>query len=431
MHLSSTRLALVVLVALLGPASLAHAQDATAGEDAHAEEPQAPEESAASPPAATPTEEAAPAETSAALTAPDEDVEEAAEEAAAQEEGATAAPAPASPPPYRGSIFGWQHGLTANTLNPAAQLSYNPTYYWSFFLQPRWYLDGQNFLVATLGAGIELTDSDFTTREQEFQLGDLAVEWRHTEVVEGFILITSTRLAAPTSLISIAAQRILNVGGGITAVRVFPELASLTIALAGAARYWIAASNTTTFAPGVEPPACFGYSGGDSGGTSSPCSGAGAVTTEQLRLTSSLTASVMPAPGLTLTMQYAFGGILGHGLGTAVNPAIGGPSTFGDERHHWRPITYWTIAAGYDVQPWLNVSLGYQSSGIFNTFWNDTGNVTNVFYNPESEIYLTATLAIDALVEAIEGDSEDGLTPEERQRRRQGLSAVPARRVGL
>lgn len=412
-------LAIVALSICFAPAALAplsaRAQDAEQEEVAPG--------GAMAPPVAS----ASPVDSSEALSAPDreqadsERADSEQERADSEQAEAVEEPAPAPPRPYRGSIFGWQQGMTVNTLNPSAQLTYDPTYYWSFFLQPRWYVDPQNFFVATLGAGIEFTNSNFTAHEQEFQLGDLALEWRHTEAVEGFIFITSTRLAAPTSLASIAAQRIANVGGGVTAVRVFPEAASFTIALAGGARYWLAASNT----PGVAPDTA-GYRCTSPGGVDSACSQTSAVTSEQLRLMSSLSVSVMPAAGLTLSMQYAFGGIMGYGVGTASNPAIGGPPTIGDPRHHWRPITYWTVAAAYDVLPWLNLALGYQSASVFNFFWNDGGNATNVFYNPESELYLTVTLAIDGVIEAIEGGEEDGLTPEERQRRRQGLSAAPA-----
>jgi hypothetical protein len=322
------------------------------------------------------------------------------------EEEEAAAPA-AAPRPYRGSIFYWQHGLTVNTLSPSAQLTYNPTYYWYFLLQPRWYLDAQNFLVLSQGLSIEFTEADWTTTQYEPQLADTVLEWRHTEMVEGFVFITSARLAAPTSLQSIGAERIINTGVGLTAVRVVPEAASLTFALSVGYRHWWAASNV------MSRNAAPQYCAADCG-----------PSTERDRFSSVLTVNITPFAGFTATMQYALVAMYGHDLAPVSPGAVGGPSTIPDMSDtHWRGFQYWAVAVAYDVVPWLNLALGYQSASSLSPLWNDDGSVRNPFYNPDSELYLAATIAIDALVEEIEG-SEDDASPELRQRRRQGLASA-------
>ncbi len=53
---------------------------------------------------------------------------------------------------------------------------------------------------------------------------------------------------------------------------------------------------------------------------------------------------------------------------------------------------------------------------------NDNGSVRNPFYNPESELFLSATLALDVFVDDVILGTEDEVSPEQMQRRRQGLA---------
>ena len=341
-------------------------------------------------------------------------------EAGQAEEGQQAEETPApAPRPYRGSIAYWQHGITANTLAPGAQLTYDPTYYQYLLLQPRWYLDAQNFLVLTQGAWLELTDSNATTTQHEPQLSDTTLEWRHTEAWEGFVFIPAVRLTAPLSLASQGAHRVLNTGLGLTVVRVFPELASLTIAAAFGYRHWFAASNVTASASAYH--CVLGSALSDS------CSQANGSTTERDRLIAGLSVTVSPISGMTVTTQYFWSGVYGHELAPGTTGAIGGPTTLPDgSPTHWRNLQYWALAVGYDVLTWLNLQLGYQSASSFTAWLNPNGSVRNPFYSPDSELYLAATLAFDVLVEELEGQTGEGPSPELRQRRRQGLARTAA-----
>ena len=430
---------LLLCVALACPASLASAQDA-----APSEPDAAPSDPAPSDPESDLTEEA-PAETgeAAQLGEPEaaqpeatpsveEDLEAEASAAEASESdadpatpadegeaGAAAADAPPpEPSPFRGSLFSWQQSLSVNTLNPDAQLTYNPTYYWTFFLQPRFYLDRQNFLVLSLGASIEFTDNDLSTIERQFLLTDTTLEYRHLEVIEGIVLIPSVRLTAPTSLASIANETILTAGAGLTVVKVFPELASFTIAATGAYRHRFGLTNVAVVHD-ENAPRCSTTSL-----VEQSCQ-AGAFTSGRDTMIAALTLTIMPVSGLTILTQYAGAWIYGEELRTEENPGIGGPGEIPDgSPSHWRNGHYWTIAVGYDVVPWLNLQLGYQGSPGFTRWLNESGNVQNPFYDFDSELYLSATIALDVMVDEIIGSDEDtGLTPEQLQRRRQGLAS--------
>ena len=134
-----------------------------------------------------------------------------------------------------------------------------------------------------------------------------------------------------------------------------------------------------------------------------------------------LTMTVMPYPGLTVTAQYAYN--WGFRLG-ATDDVLVGP----DNSTRYRNAQYFTLAVAYDVQPWLNVSLGYQTAPGFARVMDESGGWFNERVNPfwdqsQSEVYLSVTVPLDALYEAIApSDTEEQLTPEQLQRRRQGLA---------
>jgi hypothetical protein len=94
------------------------------------------------------------------------------------------------------------------------------------------------------------------------------------------------------------------------------------------------------------------------------------------------------------------------------------------EQWRWRWFTYYTLAVAYDVQPWLNLQLGVANAAFLAPFFNDDGSVRSPF-NPDTQVYLSTTITLDGLYETLTaGAEEDGLTPEERQRRRQGLASL-------
>lgn len=349
-------------------------------------------------------------------------------EAEAAPEGEEDAPAASEPLIWRSSLFFFQQGLTINSMAPGLGQSPNPTYYHSYTLQPRLYLDGQNFLVLTQGLSIEWTDGDFTTRQFDPYFSDTTLEWRHIEVVEGFVLLTSVRLQAPVSLPSIAAQRVLNTGLGLTIVRVFPELASLTLAASLAYRRWWGMSNVTVARDSSQ---CQDLASGSRGptalqdGSLDSCGTSGAFTTERDRFLGGLTLSIQPISGLTLSTQYFYT----LAIGNDVTPYDGIEPQSTD---HFRPAQYFSANIAYDFLPWLNVLLGYQTGSGFARMQQEDGTYLTPFWDPmNSEVYIAATFVLDGIYEALAGGEDDGLTPEQRQRRRQGLSAAPAARAAF
>jgi hypothetical protein len=458
---STLLLCLSLTMTLVSSGSTASAQTdgAAAAETPAAETPAAETPAAETPAADTATdEEGAPEETPVTTTAavepgeeedeptgttlstPTTDEDEATETERTEEE-AEAAQAETEPLAWRNSFFSWTQGLTFNTLVQDGQQSYNPTYYWSFGLIPRWYLDPRVFLVASLGVSYEFTNADSDTYNHELALSDALLELRYTLPVDRFVFIPAIRATFPTSKASQAAQRYFNTGLGLTSVLQIPEFLSSNIALGLSYRRWWAGSNVSLaqgpYGGRTAFPAAFATGGtfnaldGDVG--SSFVDSMGGAATLADRLLVALTYNMTPTSGLTVTLQglmvfdRPFDNAEGYvGCDTIVSlPCDTAYRVEMDPtQNRWRTFTYFTLAVAYDVQPWLNLQLGVANAAVLAPLFNDDGSVRSPF-NPDSQIYLSTTITLDGLYETITaGGEEDGLTPEERQRRRQGLAAV-------
>lgn len=420
MNLKSVPFALIVLALGALPSSVM-AQAAAPADSAAPPVAAADEVAQQEAPAATDPEEDEPVATTSAPAPADPaqaDPTPAAPPAAApveDEANAAEAQAAAEPLAWRNSFFTWTQGVTLATFDRGALPHYNPTYYHYFFLNPRWYLDPQTFLVLGAGAYVEATQDDSSSvSAHEFSLGDMSVELRRTIAWEGFIFLPSVRLTVPLSKLSQAAQRIINTGVGITVVRPIPEAAGMTIA--GVARYnrWWATSNTPQSADGQ----CFG-----------DCS----RTSELDRITAGININITPVEHLTLTVGAFWFWINGYNLAPGESGAVtsGGNGVIGDSSpNHWRNFTSYSISVAYDPVEWLNVSIGWANSTFVSPLMNGDGtrvrNPFDISESPDQQITLNLQMTIDAFYSAIThptGEHDDGLTPEERQRRRQGLGS--------
>jgi hypothetical protein len=117
--------------------------------------------------------------------------------------------------PWRGSSFTWSQSLNVYALAQGAQLSYNPTYAWTFILQPRWYLNNRTYLSLDQRMSLELTDSDTTLYGRRAMLSDTIVgidtliyDLKLPRLGELDFLIGGG-LVAPTSIASRAATMVL------------------------------------------------------------------------------------------------------------------------------------------------------------------------------------------------------------------------------
>jgi hypothetical protein len=347
---------------------------------------------------------------------------------ARSEEEAEAAQATAEPLAWRNTFFSWTMGSTFNTFYRGADLSYNPLYYWAFSFIPRWYFSSNVFLVVNQGLYYELTNDDSASYNHEPQLYDTVIELRATFVADRFIFIPAVRLLTPTSKLSQAAQRYFNTGLTLTTVLNMPEVANGNLALVLSYRRWWGSSVTPLTAGGAladvirEGETTNGSRSANDFGDQIPSDG-GTLGVDRLVL--GLTWNVTPVEGLTLTLS----GFLLWDQGYGVTPVTLGfmghnEETLGDTTSHWRMFSSYTLQAAYDLAPWFNLGLGISNATNLSPFFASDGSVLSPF-NPNTQVFLSATVTLDGIYETITaGGEEDGLTPEERQRRRQGLAAI-------
>jgi len=127
----------------------------------------------------------------------------------------------------------WQQRATAQTLGIGGDFqSTDPYYDWVFYLRPRYYVwenDTSSLSVrGQLAGSIELTNSDTTTRQREFELQDtiLTLAPEHAFVKHGEYLTDLTlslpRFVLPTSRAGYESGKILQVGVRALFVQAFP-----------------------------------------------------------------------------------------------------------------------------------------------------------------------------------------------------------------
>ncbi len=421
-------------------------QTASDVEEATPEQPAPPEEADPEPEVSTPAEEAA-GTTLASPTSEleDGDLAESAEDSAegeteaggAEEEAASDAPSPAELP-WRNTFFYWSHQATFNTFWRGAQLSYDPVYIQYFSVSPRWYLAPTSYFVVTQGLQIELTDGD-TALNRDPQLSDTVVEFRQMIPWEGFVFMGQARITLPVSKLSQAAQVYLGTGLGATIVRPIPEI---NLTLAGVFRWshTFAGSNVVRVGepqPDMCPAQILPTTPG--GGATAPefstssCDQLGTATSASDSLLYGISAT-LAFDALTFSLQAFFLSSYGYGLapwhptpGQILTDNPQAPRELLDgSPTHWRNYTYFSLSAGYQFTPWLNVSVGIQNSANVASAWNPDGSVRNPIFTPDTQAFLAVTAQLDTIYTELAGQGEQDLTPEERQRRRQGLAAAPS-----
>ncbi|MBN8614518.1 MAG: hypothetical protein J0L92_28215 [Deltaproteobacteria bacterium] len=350
-------------------------------------------------------------------------------EAASEDEAQAAeAQAAAEPLAWRNSFFSYSVSATFNSLCRDCQLSYNPNVYQFFSFTPRWYVDASTFFFLSLGAFHEFTDADGSAYNHEFQIGDLLIELRRTIAWEGFIFIPAARLTFPTSKLSQAAQRFANAGIGLTVVRPIPEALGMTIAAVFRYQHWFQGSNVS-----LAQGDCIASRDTEGATRSTPSTATGPESdtsylcnsvgrNESDRLVAGVSINVTPVEHFTLTLSLFWVWGYTTDLAAANIPTTGGNVILESQGGAWRNFTSYSVSAAYDLTDWLNLSLTVSNSTVLAPVWNDDGSVRSPF-NPDTQFSLGLTFTLDGIYNTITaGGEDDGLTPEERQRRRQGLA---------
>ena len=123
----------------------------------------------------------------------------------------------------RGSSLTYRNVVSANTLDRAAEPTYNPFHQMQLTLAPRYWVSPNTFFNTSLSIAHELTEADDTTYREETRLSDwrLGVGARIHSWDFGLTTFAGVNLTLPTSLASEARTMII---GGSTAVTLVQAL---------------------------------------------------------------------------------------------------------------------------------------------------------------------------------------------------------------
>lgn len=273
--------------------------------------------------------------------------------------------------PWRSTSLTFSQSLNVNAFDRSAQLSYNPTYSWTFILDLHWYLAKKTHLNLDQRMFFEWTDSDTTLYAQRAMLSDsvfgIDTELYSFSPADGTDLAFNGgfHLIAPTSIASRAAT--MTIGGRIRAgasLALKHVLSGLNFAVQG--RYThrflrhnavevdqpfpcspgsTTAANCALIADSGDPTRSYFL-----GDAASPVADAIAmVATASLQLNDRFSLDLL----VWLTWAKA-SSLTPASITTATGQVVGLPDR---SLTHWRNDRYLVLGASWSVNDWLNLGL--------------------------------------------------------------------------
>lgn len=255
--------------------------------------------------------------------------------------------------PWRGSQLVLRNAVSAISLDPSAEQTYNPYYAMTWSLRPWWWFTDQYYIRANLDLVHELTEADDTTYQGELLLGDLGLTLGGSDLwTIPYIdvhLSASLVLTLPTSKASWARTLILGIGPGTRLSRSFALLEGLVLGynLRVTPRLfrYTTSERETPLVPGCNTA---GGSGCDA------YLGTG-VRNPALRLSQMVDASlrIVDWVGLSLVIGHAVDWLYSIGDSDLLPPPGGGQDnrylTFFELTASFRPLNLLEIGVGYSA----------------------------------------------------------------------------------
>ncbi len=304
---------------------------------------------------------------------------------------------------WRGSYMWWDQSLSAYSLAPGGQLTYNPTYAWNFRIVPRFYLRDDIFIAIRQDIDVEWTQSDSATYARQPFLSDTQISFVKTKIIdyEGFTLSSGPRLVLPLSIVSRANDVYFGIGGLVSANYHTDAIAKgFNLSFDTIYTHLFAGSNVTS--THVDYPCA----SPDARIQSQTCSQVGGPSTTSDTLFFGPTASISPITDLSVSLSFYWVLRRGRQLADATVQTIGGPVTLEDgSATHWRNSTFFYASVSYQIFPWLTTALNFWS---FTPELNPNGSLRNPFFNYDSQISFTNTIVLDQLYDTLFGGLDEG-----------------------
>lgn len=151
-------------------------------------------------------------------------------------------------PVYRKSLISFRNAVSARTLQPEEDLTYDPTYSLLLELAPTGWFGDVFYGQARLAIEREATNSDDTTYRGETQISDLALRVGASRFVTipgaGIDLSATFDIVTPTSKVTRARTGILGLEPGVSLRRNFDVLGGISVGYGFQALKWFNRSTT-------------------------------------------------------------------------------------------------------------------------------------------------------------------------------------------
>ena len=292
--------------------------------------------------------------------------------------------------PWRGSQIVLRNTLSALTLDPGAEQTYNEYFAMTWSFRPWWWVSDRVFLRAQLDLTHELTESDVTTDAGEALLGDLALvaggSGLYTIPVLGVGISTDLVLTLPTSKASQGRTLMVGIGPGLGLSRSFGLLQGLVLGynlrVTGRLFWYNTAERESPMVPGCSsgPAGCEAYL---NTGVRNPYLRLSQVGYVSLKALSWL--------GITLSVGHAIDWL--HDLEPDANVTY---QAVDDANRRY--LTFLELAVSFRPLEMLEVGVGY--SALHPQLAPDSTYYTP-FFNRYSALLLDIKLHADALVSSI------------------------------
>jgi len=319
--------------------------------------------------------------------------------------------------PWRNSFFVFDNSVTHTTFDNS---TLSETNYWvqTYGLRPRWNFNDTLSLRFRQDIYAELVASSVTSEHQPVVL-DTQIDLVEAAIanVHGVLIGVGGRVLLPVSLLSRNANRVLGTGGQASATKVFADvLDGLVTQVAGSYQHWWATSSTPT---GYAPESlCI------VGNSQASCSNFATNTSVRDQFAASIFGQLQFTPELSAGASFTWLWWRGADLDPVdlgvVGAGVSGETLPDQSKTHWRNLVSSSLSASYQVNTWLQASLGLNT---FTSQLNPNGNLRNPFWNPDTQYSLTAVMTVDQFYTTIIAPPETAPAPTA-ARRQQGRTAV-------
>jgi hypothetical protein len=307
---------------------------------------------------------------------------------------------------WRGTKIMWGNEFSAYSLNPSADLSYNPYYATSIWLIPRIWIRDDLYTQLRAVFEVELTTSDETDRRHEWQVADLWLDFVYkpdlfTIPKADIKFSPNVRFVFPTSQVSIGRSMVMAIAPAFTLSRelklhkgrFFNQL-DLTYGFRYTKYFHKYANAQVSASLGCGDffrPEC------EHSGVRNPSQNFANSFDVKLQITEKLSFDFYAAFFNTLLYQLDATTV---DVGNGAPPVVLGPTTMNHTAKAW-----FVMSLDYDVFDWLSLSVG---TSTYYGQLNVNSSYETPIWNRYTNFNISMTIPVDKFVEQVQSWAHRG-----------------------